>query len=45
MQRAKDIVVDFTARFLSDAEKVLAGFARAVQKLFGSGQVRQSIED
>jgi hypothetical protein len=45
MQKAKDIVVDVTAGFLSDAEKELAAFARTVQELFGSGQVRQSIED
>jgi len=45
MQKASDIVVDVTAGFLSDAEKELRAFARAVQELFGSGQIRQSIED
>jgi hypothetical protein len=45
MQKAKDVVVDVTAGFLSDAEKELAAFARAVQELCGAGQVRQSIED
>lgn len=45
MQKANDLVVDVTAGFLSDAEKELAAFARAVRELFGSGQVRQSIED
>lgn len=45
MQQANDIVVDVAAGFLSDAEKELAAFARAVQELFGSRQVRQSIED
>jgi len=45
MQKAKDIGVNVPAGLVSDAEKELAAFARAVQELFGEGQVRQSIED
>jgi hypothetical protein len=40
-----DDCVEFTDRLLPRAERELGAFARAVDKLFGSAHVGQSIED
>jgi hypothetical protein len=40
-----DDCVEFSDRLLPRAERELGAFARAVNELFGSAQVEQSIED
>jgi|SRR5271166_748992 len=45
MQRTEQICDELAAELVTDAEKELAAYARAVRKLFGSEQAQQSIED
>jgi hypothetical protein len=45
MQRTEQTCVSLTAELLPNAEKELAAYARAVQKMFGSERARRSVED
>jgi hypothetical protein len=45
IQGREQCCVEFAAELAPDVEKQLAAYARAVQELFGSEQVPQSVED
>jgi len=45
MQRTEQNCGEIAAELVPDAERELGAYARAVQELFGSGQVLQSVED
>lgn len=45
MQITEESCAELAAKLMPEAERELAAYARAVQELFGSEQVGQSIED